>query len=234
MELSTIASVRASFYRLCGITASDDALTENGETEGDVAYIYLTRGIRAAQLWLIGQGMGHRWRKRSSALSWSGNETTDGGRYAALPADFLRLHGWRDAGGRWTGAVIEADGEAWGAEIPAEEARLRGNYYYLKNGQLWVARNASPPATAYLDYHYKHPALSAATASFDFPVDAMHLAVAEAASAAKEESWLPAGQEMEQKIERALLKAQAGAKEIARQSRGRPRMRAPRIYGARW
>lgn len=236
MDLDSIAKVRYAFYRAVGSKADDDALLEQGESADDVAYLYLTRGIRAAQRFLIDAGLAHRWRKRSSAItSWSGADETDGGRYSALPSDFLRLYGQaRSTGSRRTGGLVEADGEAWGYEGSADEDHLRGDLYYLKNDQVWIAHSAAPPSTVYLQYHYRHPALDADTASFDMPVDAMPLAVAYAANAAKEESWLPGGPEMEGKIERALLAAQAEGRSIARQDRGARRFEPPRLYGTRW
>ena len=234
MEITTPAQALAALYRLTGTVSGDDGMEENGEDTDEVGYIYLTRGFRAAQRWLIARGLGDRWRKRSSALSWSGADSTDGGRYAALPDDFLRLTGVRASNGLRSGALREANGDAWGQEIAAEDDRYKGNFYYLKSDQLWLARDASPPTTLYLDYFYKHPAISAATVSFDVPVDAVHLCVAEGANAAKEESWMEGGAEAEAKIERALARAQGEAVEIARQSRNRGKLRHRPVYGSRW
>jgi hypothetical protein len=231
MELTTAAQHLAAFYRLGGVTSDDDALTEQGEATDEVGYLYLTRGCRAAQRWMLSKGYSG-WRKRSSALTWSGSDSTDGGRYSDIPADFLRLYGDR----RRRSALVEADGKQWGVEVDPTEDDRTGNGYYLKNDQLWLLRGAGPPSTVYLDYHYKHPKWTAALADadIDFPLDARWLIPAEAAEAAKEESWLPGGPEMEFKIERALAKAQREALGIARQSKAPREWKRPLRHGNRW
>lgn len=234
MEITTIAQVRAAFYRVVGSTSDDDGLVENGETAGDVALLCLTRGFRAAQRWMIAKGMAGRWRKRSDALTWTGTDATLGGRYSALPSDFLRLAGQDRPGKRKRGAIVEANGDPWGWEATADEDHLEGDYYYLKNDQLWIARRASPPATVYFDYHYEHPALTATTTEFDLPSDAIWLGIYEAADVARAESWFPLTGEQDLKIMQALDRARRDAKDIARQSRQPAQFKRPTRYGTRW
>jgi len=227
MELSTVAQVVAAFYRLTGSVSEDDALVEHGEAADDVAYTYLTRGCRAAQRWLLKMGYGG-WRKRTTALTWSGSDAADGGRYATLPSDFLRAYG-----NQRVSALREADGDQWGQEVATQDDQTRGDGYYFRGDKMWLCRDASPPTTLYLDYVYTHPVWSASV-TIDFPVDARALIVAEAANVAKEEAWLPGGPEMEQKIERALMRAREEARDVARPTKS-PRMfkRPPRM-GNRW
>ena len=232
MELTSVAMLKEAWYRLCGTTAEDPALSENGEAADEVAYVSLTRGVRAAQRYMLKQGY-RGWRTRSSALSWSGTDAANGGRYTALPSDFLR-----GFGNFRVSPIREANGDPWGAMLTEadEEVYARGNYFYFRGDELWVARNASPPTTAYLEYHYQHPAINAelADGSIDFPMEARPLIVAEAANVAKEEDWLPYGPEVEQKIERALVRARAEAQDIARPSKAPRRFHYHGPYGSRW
>lgn len=227
MELSTVARVLAAFYRLVGTLSDDEALTEQGEATDDVAYLYLTQGTRDAQRWMLGMGYGG-WRKRSSALSFSGTDAADGGRYTALPTDFLRAYGSRKKS-----ALREADGDPWGTEIGPDEDTRRGDLYYIRGEQLWLARNASPPTTVYLDYHYQHPAWSASV-TMDFPMDARSLIVAEAANAAKEENWFLLGPDSDQKIERARMRARERARGVARQTKSPRQFQRVRVFGNHW
>lgn len=229
MSLDTVAKIRYAFYRLVGTTGDDAALTDQGEATDDVAYLYLTRGVWAAQRWMLKMGY-NGWYKRSSALSWTGTDATTGGRYWSLPSDFLRAFGdYR------VSCLREANGDPWGQLItsPYDEGAVEGDYYYFRGDELWLARTAAPPTTLYLEYHHQHPAFSAAV-TLDFPVEARPLIVAEAANLAKEEDWLPYGQEVEQKIERALIRAREEARDIARPTKAPRQFRRPIRYGNRW
>lgn len=229
MELDTVQRMRHVFFRLTGTTSDDPALTEMGEDTNEVVDIYLTRGARAAQRWMLRMGYGG-WRQRSSAITWSGADDTDGGRYAALPSDFLRSFG-----SSRVSALVEADGDRWGTEIRPDEEQLRGDFYYIRGEQLWITRDASPPSTVYHEYHYEHPEFDGlADGSIDFPMEARPLIVAEAADAAKEENWLPGDRMMELKIARSLQRAREEARHIARPTNQPRRMRAPARHGNRW
>jgi len=227
VELDTVAKVLYAWYRLVGTTSADGALTDLGEGTNDVAYLYLTRGSRKAQRWMADMGYGG-WRKRGSALSWSGADATDGGRYSALPSDFLRAYG-----SARLSALRKADGTPWGQEVTAHEETVKGDFYYLRGEQLWITRLANPPSALYLEYHYKHPAWDGDT-TIDFPMDARPLIVAEAANVAKEEDWFPHGPEIEQKIERALARAREEARGVARQTKQPRQFQRPRRIGNRW
>lgn len=237
MELTTVALVREEWYRLVGTTPDDAALTDLDEDTNEVAYIALTRGCRAAQRWMLKMGYGG-WRQRSSALSFSGSDASTGGRYASLPSDFLRTVGRNraQAGYDRQSALREANGDLWGIEIDETQDHRKGNYYYIRGEQLWLARTAQPPTTLYLDYHYKHPLWDGDLDDddIDFPVDCRHLIVAEAASVAMEENWFLLDETGKQAITRALVKAREEARDIVRQTKMPRRFhRAPR-YGANW
>jgi hypothetical protein len=232
MELDTVQRHRDAFYRLVGTTADDAALTDQGEATDEVVDLYLTRGSREGQRWMLDMGY-DGWRKRSAALtsaSLTGADATDGGRYWTLPTDFLKL--W---GRERESAIRKANGDHWGAEITPHEDHWKGNYYYVRGDDLWVARNAVLPTTFYVHYHYLHPKWEAlGDGSIDFPMEARWLIVAEAAVIAKEESWLPGGAEMELKIERALARARNTARHIARRTKQPRAFRKPPRFANHW
>lgn len=232
MDLDSVAKVRYAFYRLVGSDENDTSLTEQGESTNDVAYVFLTRGTRAAQRWLLKQGY-QGWRKRSSALSWSGADATDGGRYSAVPSDFLRAYG-----NQKKSALVEANGERWGQEIHPENDHWEGDFYYFRGlaaggDGVWLTRRANPPTTVYLDYHYAHPVWSASV-TIDFPLQIRALAVTEAAACAKDDNWLPGGLDLEAKIERALQRARTEAMDFARPTKQPRELRKPARFGNRW
>lgn len=221
MELLTVDQIVAAWYRAVGTESDDSDLVQNGESVDDVAYVYLTRGFRAAQRWMVDNGFQSYWRTRSSALSWSGAEATDGGRYTDLPSTFLRLAG--DPQNRKS-AIVEADGASWGWLIDEEESEVRGQYYYLKGSKLWITRGATPPTAAYLEFHHKHPAFKTgatvlADASLDFEVDARPLGVAEAALLAANQPWYHGDEARKAQLREDRFNAQQEARKIARRTR---------------
>lgn len=229
MELSTVARCRNAFLRLVGTDDTDSALTDLGEAANEVVDLYLTRGCRDAQRWMLKMGY-DGWRKRSSALTFTGTDAADGGQKATLPSDFMRT-----SGNTRRSALREASGDSWGAQIDQEEDSHKGNYYYLRGTELWLARTAVPPTTVYLDYHYQHPTWTGlADGSIDFPLEVRPLIIAEAANVAKEENWLPGGRDMEAKIERALARAREAARDFARQTKGPRTFRKPVRWGNHW
>lgn len=231
MELTSVADLRDAWYRLVGSESDDDGLTDQGENQDDVAFLWLTHGCRAAQNYLIDYGLDYRWRKRSPALSFQGSDATDGGRWTDLPADFLRLWGRPN---QPSSALVEPNGKRWGKEINEEESSVKeGNLYYLKNDQLWLARTANLPTVVHLEYYYRHPAING-DASIVFPIDARNLIVAYAADGAKEDGWLPGGIEMEVKITRRLVNAKREALRVARQNRQARRFRKATFYASHW
>lgn len=229
MELDSVAKVKRAFFRLVGTESDDDALTLLGESANEVVELALTRGCRAAQRYMLDNGY-QGWRKRSSAITWSGTDAADGGRYSALPTDLLRAYSTRHRS-----ALVEANGDPWGREIDASEDFLEGDLYYVRDEQIWLARTASPPSTVYLTYHYLHPSwTSLDDADIDFPTEARPLIPAYAADYAKDESWLPAGEDMENRIARALAKAQHEARKTARRTKTPRQFMKVRRYGNHW
>ncbi len=228
MELDTVAKIVSAFYRLVGSVTADQSLTEQGESADDVAYLNLTRGSRSAQRWMLDVGFGG-WRQRSNALTFTGSDDADGGRYVTtMPTDFLRAYG-----SNRRSALVEAGGNRWGTEILEAEDHLKGDHYYLKGQVLWLARTANPPTTVYLDYHYTHPAWTS-DVEIDFPMEARHLIVAEAADHAIEDNWVSGGDEMEGRVGRALKKAQTGARHIARPTKSTRKFKRPTRISNRW
>jgi hypothetical protein len=220
MEITTAASLLAAFYRLTGVAPDDPALTQNGEAQDEVGYLFLTTGIREAQRWLLKMGY-TGWRSRSAALVFVGSDDTTGGRYVAVPDDFLRTFG-----NKRLSAITEANGNRWGRQVGDEDLSLRGDFYYVQGEQLWITRGANPPTTCYLDYHYRHPELADGV-TLDFPIEARYLIAAEAANAAKEENWLPGFTDLESKIAQALTQWREKARGIVRTTKGPREFRKP-------
>lgn len=230
MEYTDVATHRYALFRLLDIEEGDPNLEEHGEGTNDVAYLYLTRGCRAAQRFMLKSGY-QGWQKRSSALTWTGSDATTGGQQCSnFPADFLRAYGAVDR----VSALEEANGDRWGVEVHTEDAlRYTGDVYFFRGEELWVGRQATPPATLYLRYHYKHPAWSDSV-TIDFPLEARALIVAEAADRMKTESWLSGDVEMERKIREALLVARGDAMDVARPTKAPRRLRRRPRFGNRW
>jgi hypothetical protein len=230
--LQTVESFRRALLRLVGTEEQDPEFSLRGEVTNEVLDLFLSEGTWAAQRWLLRNGY-KGWRSRSPALVWLGADATDGGRYAAMPTDFLTAY---SSGEPPRGALVEADGSSWGQEIAPDDLRYQGNgYYFPDTSNVWLARRASPPSPIYLLYHYRHPGwVNILDADLDLPQEVRYLVVAEAASQAKEEHWLPGGQEMEMKIERALGRARQKAMGLARPSGGPRKMRHRQPYGYRW
>lgn len=230
-ELSTLSEHRRAFFRLVGVVSADDVLIEQGEAVDDVAYLALTRGYRATQRWLISNGLKERWRKRHTAwTTWSGTDAADGGRYNSLPSDFLRLDGNQTD----RSALVQADGTQWGQEVSPDDEGAIGSYYYLKNDQLWLVRGASPPSPIYLRYYNTYAAITSATASFDMPMDARWLCVAEAADAAVKDEWVPNAKDTEERVARALERGREEARSLIPRTREPRKMHPPKKYASRW
>lgn len=228
MELDTVVKIVSAFYRMIGSVASDQSLTEQGESADDVAYLNLTRGTRIAQRYMIDQSFGG-WRQRSSALSFTGSDSADGGRYVTtMPSDFLRAYG-----SNRRSALVEANGDRWATETIEDQDHLKGDHYYLKGSVLWLTRTANPPTTIFLDYHYKHPAWSS-NVTIDFPMEARHLIVAQAAACAIDDNWVSGGEEMEARVGRAVTKAQSEARGISRTTRQPKKFKKVIRFANRW
>lgn len=221
MELDTVAKIRSAFWRLVASESEDPSLTRREEVEDEVLYLYLTRGIRDAQRWMIKKGY-HGWQKRSSALSFTGTDETTGGRYASVPTDFLRAYVTKDMSG-----IEEANGKPWGSYIETYDNYLEGDYFYFRGHELWLARKATPPATVYLRYHYLHPSLSSSfvDANLVFPLEARALIPATAAFLAMDEHWLPGSDDMTERITDALFKSRRTAEDVARVTKQPPNVR---------
>ncbi len=232
MELDTVEKVRFAFLRLVDTEVDDPDLELHGETATDVIYVNLTRGFRAAQRWMIGQGY-DGWRKRGSAItSWSGSDATTGGRFNAVPTDFLKAYG-----SKRRSALVKLNGDRWGTELEADDDLRRGPHYYFRGGEsgqeIWLARGAQVPSPIYLEYHYTHPTWTASV-TIDFPMDARALGVAYSANYAMQDAWLPGGQDLETKIARALRFAQTEARRLARPSKSPRQIKQPAHYGGSW
>lgn len=230
-------SLRRAFFRLTGVDANNTALTEHDGSTLETLYQLLQYGLWDAQAFLIDCGMGDRWVKRSSTLSFSGSDTVDGGKYTALPSDFLRLAGDDDVS-----ALCQPDGSRWGRLVEMRyRGEVRGNFYYLMNDRLYLAPSASPPSNLVMEYHHKLATLvdtatgpPAVDGTVDFPEEHRALIVAYAADRAQSEAWLPGDLEMNAKIAANLDRLKKLAWVRARRNSGPRKMRARRVVGTHW
>lgn len=225
MDLDTVDRFRHAFYRLVGSEGDDQELIRRGEELNEVADLFLTRGCRNAQRYMLSVGY-TGWRTRSGAIEWL--PASFGQVRAPLPGDFMRAYG-----DERRSALVDTDGRRWGAQARADIDHIEGNFYFIDGEAIRLTKRASPPTTLFLDYHYRHAPFSD-TVSFTFPLEARPLIVAEAADLAKEDNWLPGGPEMERKIERALQRARTEARDVARSTKQPRSMRRSRRYGNRW
>lgn len=228
--LTTRDSLVRAFYRLTGTSATNPALIEHdGANTLEAVYQFLQYGLWDAQAFLMDAGLVNRWVTTSSALTpFLGAEADDGGRYIALPADFLKL-----AGDDYESALRYPNGTKWGHLIDFEDRhRHRGNCYWLQGDganlwRLWIARGASPPSTMVCDYHHRLATLADAT-TVDFPTEHRALPVAFAADRAMTDAWLPGDQEMQAKIAKNLIGQKREAQRRVRLHLGPKKMRIRR------
>lgn len=230
--LDSRAALLRQFYHHLGTSASDGALTEHDSETLEQALRHLQFGLWNAQAHLIDCGKGDRWRTVSNALAtWSGAESTDGGRYVTLAdggyfSRFLRL-----AGDDRSSALREPDGTQWGTEVSERDRfKVRGNYYYLLgDDQLWLARGAAPSPTLVADYYQRHAVLEEAT-TIDFPVELTPLIALEAADLALSDNWPGVDDTQRAYIAKGLANWRQRAGK-SRRSRTPKRMRARETYG---
>lgn len=229
--LDNRAEIRLALLRLLAMSTSDGSLTEQQTTSGDTLNHFIQHGTWEAQNWYLSNVDPNRWRTRSPAItSWTGADATDGGRYKALEADFLRLYGSRERS-----ALVEADGTRWGYLIdPMDRYEVRGNYYWIDNDRLWIAKNAAPPSSVYYEYTYRHPTFADDTTAPDFPVQDRPLIVAFAAEYAMQHPFFPGDDNLRVGIERNLKFWQTQCYVRGRRSREPRKVKAGNVIGTRW
>ncbi len=215
------AALRRRFFVMVGSSSTDESLIEQDQETLEQANYYLMHGIWRAQAYMIGQGYSG-WRATqvygTGGTAWSGSDAVDGGRYAALPAAFIKLNGDQF---RSALRVVSSPHERWGTLIPDDDLLpdAYGPHYAIRgtgshDGQIWLARAASPPEALVMDYFAKHAVLTADTgdgSAVDLPDECAPLAVAYAADLASGDSWLPGGPEMVERIALRLQKAEDDA-----------------------
>lgn len=233
--LTDRASLARAFYRLTGTSSTNPALIEqDGSNTLEAVYQFLQYGLWDAQEFLIDSGLVGRWVTTSSTLSFSGADATDGGKYAALPADFLRL-----AGDQYDSALRTPDGTKWGSLIDWQDRRTRSrDCYYLQSTtsnvwRLWITPGSSPPSTLVADYHHLLGTLADST-TVEFPTQHRALPVAFAADRAMTDAWLPGDMEMQAKIASNLIKQKQEAQRRVRLSHAPKRVRSHRSGATHW
>jgi|TARA_R110000765_G_scaffold84039_1_gene162833 hypothetical protein len=227
--LTNLASMQRAFYRLTDTAADDDSLIEHDDSTLEGVNQFLQYGANDAQDYMMDCGLSDRWVSQATAItSWSGTESSDGGRYKPLESDFFRLSG-DDA----TSALRKIDGTRWGQLVDFRDRfKVRGNRYWLQGTNLWIARGANPPASLIYDYHHRIATLSSATV--DFPSEDRPLIVAYAAERAMQDSWLPGGQEMMVKLSANRRACEQRAFRRARRSRTMRKLRPKPTIGTHY
>lgn len=233
--LDNRAELRRELLRLIAMSTSDGSLGEHEATSGDTLNHLIQHGTWEAQNYYLNHVDPNRWRTRSSAITWSGADSTDGGRYVALASNFLRLYGDKEKS-----ALVEADGTRWGTLIePTERYEVRGAFYWIDattSGveRLWIARDADPPATVYYEYTYRHPTFSDDSTAAEFPLQHCPLIVAFAAEYAMLHALFPGSDELASKVERNLAFWKAQVFVAGRRSREPRKAKSGRVIGTRW
>ena len=223
------------FFRLVNADAFDGDLTAHDDTTLEGAYQLLQAGCYDAQLYLIDCGVGSRWAKTTSALSFSGS---DPDRFAALPADFRRLEATDRRTGLRSGTI------SWGQMIPFERRfEFNGNCFYIRGNEalassegylrLYVTTGAAVPSELVADYFYKHATLGDSTTA-DFPAEDRQLIPAYAAYRASFQTWFPGGQEEKVALQTNLDFCKQQAWRRARYSRQPKTVPVAPLVGDRW
>lgn len=220
-------TLRLEFFALTGIApaatptdTADAAITAVQESPGDQINRLLLMGLWDAQRWWVDFCDPDRWVSTSSTITWSGSESTDGGRYTAVASDFLRLYG-----GRQFSAIRTPGGTRWGQLIDPRFRNRRGNLYYLLHGDngddLWICRGAAPPSDAVYDYNAMIAAddFAADDDVPDFPQQHRDLIVGFAAKRATKYAFFPGGQKGVLQVLGYLRDAQVEASRANRRTR---------------
>lgn len=228
--LSNRAQLRRALYRLVGTDASDDGLVEHGEAVGEVGNYLVQHGIWLAQRELIRVGF-RRW-LATEVLSFS-SAAANGTRSAPLPDDFLRL-----AGDDRNSAVYDSRGRPWGGQInPRDKHRASQHAYWIEDGKIFAGPHCAPPTGAYIEYHYRHPALQtddAATDPLDFPIDWTPMIPAHGALIGMQEGWFARDAEQKSAIMTAVAIWSKKASEWVRTSQEPQKLRVPDAIGSHY
>lgn len=224
------ASLARGFYRLTATGSTNPALIEHDSTALETLYQFLQYGAWDAQAWLIDCGLGDRWVTVSSAITWSGSDLANGGRYWALPADFLRAIGDDNR------SCLRLIGQyQWGSQVDFRDRWSAGpGCYWLQDEQLWIAYGSNPPTGLVLDYHEKLATLADST-TVDFPSEHRPLIPAYAADRAVSDAWLPGDDEMRAKISANLKKLKSEAWRRVRRTSGPRKLKMGRqVNSTHW
>lgn len=233
--LGNRAELRLALLRLLAMSTSDGTLAEHETTAGDTLNHLIQHGTWEAQSYYLNHVDPERWRKRSSAITWSGTEAADGGRYVALAGDFLRLYGTKERS-----ALVEADGTRWGYLIDAlDRYEYLGDYYYIDATavgveRLWIAKSATPPTSLYYEYTYRHPTFSDDTTAAEFPLQHVPLVVAFAAEYAMHHPFFPGDDGVAAKVAANLEYWKRTVAVAGRRSREPRKAKSGRTIGSRW
>lgn len=229
--LGDLDAVKNAVYGLLNISSDDDAFTEFADTAAEQIEDLVQYAVWAAQEWIINHAQPNWWIKQTGSLSWTGSDASNGGRYSALPSDFLKLYGEDDRS-----ALRQPNGNRWGRQIdPESRFDARGRYFYVLDDALWITRGADPPSNLIAEYNYRYAQISASALDMsDFPVRWRPLIVAEAGVIARDYSWYPGTPENDAKMERNRKEWRDRIAVNARTSRQPRKIRSKPVAGHKW
>jgi hypothetical protein len=234
--LTDQSSVRRAVYRLTNLSDDDSAMIEHDQSSLEGINLAVEDGLRDSQEWLLRAHYPDHWLVVGTPVTVQGSDTDAAGRYVELEDDFLRLFGDENASAFYvpTRAGL-ATNRFWGRQLngPREGRQFRGDGYWVEGDRIRLTRSARPLNGLVYDY-IRQTTPPADGTPIDFPDYERSLVAAFAAVHAMENNFLPAGPEMETKIDRNLTRRKSQAWKRARRTTGPRKIRPPVPSSARW
>lgn len=230
MAYTDRTSIRRGVYRLTNLADNDAAMVEHDNASLEGINLMVEEGLNDAQEWLLRAAYPDPWLVVGTDVVVAGDDADAAGRYMELEDDFLRLFGDENATAFY---VPGRTARYWGRQLngPREGRQIRGDGYWVEGDRVRFTRNAKIKSNLVYDYIRKATA-PADGVNIDFPEIERGLVVAFAARHAMENNFLPAGQEMEVKIDRNLKFHKSQAWKRARRTTSARKIRRPAASSA--
>ena len=227
--LDNRVEIKNAIYQLTGFSGEDGALSEHETNTGDSLNRIVYQAMRDAQSWYLSSVNPDYWKKQSATLSFTNAESTEGGSYASLPADFLRLYGDTP-----NSALRRPEGLRWGRLIQLPQRTIYGNFYWIQNDKLWLARSATPYSDLIMDYSYDIPELTADGTAVDFPEEDRVLIPAFAAADIADWPMFPGDAELRQRLSSYLTRKKREIYVRGRRTKEPRKVKHNPTLGTRW